>query len=47
MENEVFGRYISSLRTEGKLFVIFSKDLFGNEMMIMYQVDTESLVSGQ
>ena len=44
MEREVYGRYVSSLRTQGKLYAVFSKDVIGDQTLVMYEVEDSDLV---
>ena len=38
----MYGRFLTSLRTDGKLFALFSKDVLGEAELMMYEVvDTE------
>ena len=39
MEQEVCGTYVSSIRTKGKLFAVFSKELIGDNTLTMYEVE--------
>ena len=41
MEIEVFGRYITTLASEGRRYAIFSKEawVYGNTSLIMYEID--------